>query len=258
MITPTDVELKVGESKELTAEVLPVNATNKKITWSSSDDSILTVDQNGKITAVKTGKATVIVSTEDGGKHAFCNVVIQAKAGATENVAVTDITMDTKTITLALKKTKTLKAVVVPSNATNKEIRYTSSVPSVATVDQNGKVKAVKPGVTVITVKAGNIVKNVTIKVKPSKVTSLKKKTVSGNKVKLTWKKQKNVSGYKVYRYNAKTKKYKLCKSTKKNTVTLTKLKKNTTYKFKVRAYKKSGSTYVYGSYSKTIKVKVK
>ena len=93
---------------------------------------------------------------------------------------------------------------------------------------------------------------------KPSKVTGVKKKSVGKRSVKLTWKKQKNVTGYIVYRYNEKSKKYKIYKRVKKNTVTVSGLKRGKLYKYKIRAYKEYESCTLYGLYSKVIKIKKK
>ena len=93
---------------------------------------------------------------------------------------------------------------------------------------------------------------------KLAKVTGLKKKKVNRNSIKLVWKKQKKVTGYQVYKYNAKKKKYVLYKTTKKNAITIKGLKKNTTYKVKVRAYKGKKSARTYGKFSAVLKVKTK
>ena len=66
----TSLSLTEGASEKLLATVSPANATNKSVTWSSSDDSVATVDANGKVTAVKAGTATITVRTVDGGKTA--------------------------------------------------------------------------------------------------------------------------------------------------------------------------------------------
>ena len=87
----------------------------------------------------------------------------------------------------------------------------------------------------------------------PKKVTALKKSVVKG-KVKLSWKKQTGITGYKVYKYNTKSKKYKIYKTTSKNYILL-KCKKNKQYKFKVRAYIKGDTSNVYGKLSKVIKI---
>ena len=72
--------LTEGETQTLTATVLPDNATNKKVSWSSSNDAVVSVDQNGAVTAVKEGTATISVTTEDGGKTASCEVTVKAES----------------------------------------------------------------------------------------------------------------------------------------------------------------------------------
>ena len=257
LVEPGTVEMTEGETKALTVTVLPVNADNQNIRFTTSDESVVTVDAEGNLNAVAAGKATIIVVTEDGSKTAFCNVTVKGKEQTITTVKVTAIQMDTTPVTLNLKKSKNLNVQVLPTNATNKTVTFKSSDTKVAVVDARGKVTSVAPGIAIITVQAdGNITKSVTIKVKPAKVTSVKRKVYRSGKVKLSWKKQKGVTGYEVYRYNTKAKKYKLYKRTSKNYITITKLKKNTTYKFRVKAYKKSGSTVIRGNYSNVLKIK--
>ena len=75
-INPTELSLSVGKSETLTATVSPINATNKKVNWVSSNTSIATVDGNGKVTAVALGSATITATTEDGGFEATCSVTV--------------------------------------------------------------------------------------------------------------------------------------------------------------------------------------
>ena len=74
----TSITLTEGDSQTLTATVYPSNATNKNVSWKSSDESVATVS-NGKVTALKAGTATITVTTEDGGKTATCQVTVEAK-----------------------------------------------------------------------------------------------------------------------------------------------------------------------------------
>ena len=255
-LNESNLTLTVGESQTLTATILPVDATNQKLVWYSSDEKVATVDSDGKVTAMADGAATIVAQAEDGGIAAFCTVTVKKKEALVTTIAVKDISVDTSAIILPLKKTKTLKATVLPTNATEQKITYTSSNSSVATVSSTGMIKAVAPGVAIIKVKAGSVEKKVTIKVKPGKVTSITKKNLSKTKIRLSWKKQSKVTGYKVYRYNTKTGTYKLYKITKKNYVSVANLKKNTTCKFKIKAYKKSGSVVINGDYSKIYTIK--
>ncbi|MDE7380151.1 MAG: Ig-like domain-containing protein, partial [Clostridia bacterium] len=77
-ISPASAEITEGETRTVTANVLPSNATNKKVSWSSSNTAVATVNENGTITAVKAGTATITVTTEDGNKTSTCAVTVEA------------------------------------------------------------------------------------------------------------------------------------------------------------------------------------
>ena len=142
----TSVELEEGEDRMLTATVNPENASNKNVTWSSSDPSVVSV-VNGYIVALKTGRATITVMTEDGGKTATCEVTVNTKT-----VPVTSVSLDKTSVELIEGDVLTLTVTINPSNASNKNVTWSSSNPSVATVS-NGKVTALKVGNATITVK---------------------------------------------------------------------------------------------------------
>ena len=143
----TELTLTEGETETLTATVKPDNADNRKVTWSSDKTDVATVDGAGKVTAVKPGEAVVTVTTEDGGKTATCKVTVKAKA-----VNVTEVTLDKTELTLTEGETETLTATVKPDNADNRKVTWSSDKTDVATVDGAGKVTAVKPGEAVVTV----------------------------------------------------------------------------------------------------------
>ena len=124
--------LEIGESAVLTAQVLPENASNRTVRWRSSDPSIATVDENGRVTLIAEGEAVISVITEDGDKTAFCTV--------TSPVAVKGIRLNKTAITLRPGETDILQGAVLPENATNTEIVWTSSRPAVAEVTQTGTV----------------------------------------------------------------------------------------------------------------------
>ena len=78
--------MKEGESETLIATILPDNADNKKVYWDSNNKHVATVDENGKVTAVKAGEAYVTVKTDDGGKTATCKVLVTGMvSGGTDN-----------------------------------------------------------------------------------------------------------------------------------------------------------------------------
>ena len=140
-IDKTSLELAVGETEQLTATVKPDDATDKNVSWISSDESIAKVD-NGKVTAVNAGKAIIIAKC--GGKTAECAVTVTVPTGS--------VTLDKTSLSLAVGETAQLTATVKPDDATDKNVAWTSSDESVAKVD-NGKVTAVKAGKATITAK---------------------------------------------------------------------------------------------------------
>ena len=140
----TTLNLNPGKEGTLTATITPDNATNQNVTWKSSDTKVATVD-NGLVTAVAEGTATITVTTEDGSKTARCTVTV-----TTATVPVTGVTLDPTSLTLDVNQTATLTATITPSNATNQNVTWTSDNPSVATVS-GGVVTAVAPGEATIT-----------------------------------------------------------------------------------------------------------
>ena len=139
----TSASLKVGDNVKLTPTVLPNNATNKAVTWATSDSNVATVN-DGLVSAIKSGSATITVTTVDGNKKATCTItVIQPVSG---------VVLDKQSHTLNVGENFTLTATVNPVDADNKEVTWSSSNTSVATVN-NGVVTAVKAGTTTITVK---------------------------------------------------------------------------------------------------------
>ena len=137
-LNKTSTSIQVGGTETLTATVSPKDAANKKVTWKSSNAAIASVDANGKVTGVKAGEATITVTTEDGGKTATCLVTVEA----VPVVAVTGVTLNKTSLKLYTRDSETLTATVAPAGATNKNVIWTSSEPTVATVDANGKVTA--------------------------------------------------------------------------------------------------------------------
>ncbi|WP_419002911.1 Ig-like domain-containing protein, partial [Anaerotignum lactatifermentans] len=149
-LNKTELALEVGKTGTLEAKVEPSDATNKNVTWSSSNSEVATVD-NGVVTAVSAGEAIITVTTEDGAKTATCKVTVNAP----QTVPVTGVTLDKAELTLEKGSTGTLKATVEPQNATNNTVTWSSSNPEFATVD-NGVVTAVSAGEAIITAKAGD------------------------------------------------------------------------------------------------------
>lgn len=141
-----DITVNVGNTITLVANINPDVASDKTVTWTSSDTSVATVDKDGVVRGVKTGSTTITAKTNDGGFEASCTVnVINAVMG---------ITISDNSIMLYPNKTKQLKASVTPADADNQSIVWESSDDDVATVSATGLVTSVAPGTATITAKS--------------------------------------------------------------------------------------------------------
>ena len=158
----TSASLKVNENITLTATVTPANATDKTVTWSSSNDGIATV-KDGVVTAVSLGTATV--TAQSGDKTATCEITVEA-------TPVTSVTLDKTSVSLKVKETATLTATVAPDDATDKTVTWTSSNDGIVSVD-DGVVTALKLGTATITAKAGDQTATCEITVEATPVTSI-------------------------------------------------------------------------------------
>jgi uncharacterized protein YjdB len=157
------MNLVVSGSEALTATVTPSNASNKNVTWSSSNEAVATVI-DGFVTGESAGTAIITVRTVSGGFTDSCTVTVTSGAGTT--VPVTGVTLDKKSISLGIDNTDALTATVLPENASNKNVIWTSSNNDVATVS-NGLVKGVSSGTATITVMTidGNFTDSCTVAV---------------------------------------------------------------------------------------------
>ena len=159
--------LAVGESITLTATVSPDNATNKSVTWSSDDEAVATVDENGNVSANSVGTATITATAD--GVTAECTIIVEEKV-----IPVESITLNKTEAEIFVGAEEKLTATVLPEDATNKDVTWTSSDTTIATVDSNGKVTAKSVGTAAIKAKAGDKSATCTIKVNPIKVTGVK------------------------------------------------------------------------------------
>lgn len=147
-LNKTTLGLEVGDTETLTAALTPTDTTDN-ITWTSSDTTVATVDENGEVKALKVGEAT-ITAKANGTVSATCTVTVTAKT-----IAITSVTLNKTTATVEEGETLQLTATVNPETTTeDKTVTWSSSDDTIATVD-NGIVTAVKAGEAVITATAG-------------------------------------------------------------------------------------------------------
>ena len=159
-LSPSHVEIFRGDTFKLSGSVLPTNATFQGLTWESSDPDIISVDENGVVTATEKGSATITVTTKDGGFSKTCSVL--------SKVGVTAVTLDKAEITMnKIGATEQVTATVLPADATNKNVTWTSSDDSIATVDNTGLVEAVSYGsaTTTVTTEDGGYTANCAVNV---------------------------------------------------------------------------------------------
>lgn len=141
-----NISLVVGKQEVLLPNVLPANATNKKVIWKTKNAGIATVDVTGKVTGVAAGKTAIIVTTANNAKTDSCTVTVVAATVPVQSIALTPATA-----TVAVNKTAQITAGITPTNATNKKVAWKSSDDKIATVDATGKVTGKAKGAATIT-----------------------------------------------------------------------------------------------------------
>lgn len=253
-VSPDTLTLtKKGETAQLTAEVTPSYADNKRVTWQSSDEKVATVDENGKVTAVGNGTATITATSVSGSYTATVSVTVKIP------VEIQKLTIEAEKETLTkIGESTELKVKIEPENADLQKLIWKSDNEKVATTDENGKVTAVGNGTAEITVTTedGKITASIMITVKvPDEPTinkttgfrRLRARSVKQTKTSVTlqWNIIKDADGYFVYgnRCNTGTKSYKYRKLATItggdiSTWTQKDLKKGTYYKYVVKAYR--------------------
>ena len=173
-VTPTSITAKVGEGPiQLTATVLPANATNKTVTWISENEQVVKVDSSGKVTII--GAGDTAIKAKAGEKIFTVEVKIEAQSQPQQpqpqqpqepqNVPVQSITVTPASIAAKVGEGPIqLTATVLPTNATSKTVTWTSKNEQVVKVDSSGKVTIIGAGDTAIEAKAGE--KTFTVQVK--------------------------------------------------------------------------------------------
>ncbi len=280
-LSKNQYQMKTGEREQITASVFPENATDKRVTWISSDNSVAEIDSNGTVTAKASGKCMV-----------QCTAVSDSTISQSAEIeAFTDKTEDTGSennpankpagntgpakqnqsiITSASIYTKAIgsKPFSLGANASGGgNLTFVSSNKKAATVSPTGQVSVKSYGTAIITINVSATqgynaaTKTVTVNVVPKKGSLKAVKSPSKKKVKISWKKDKSVTGYEIYVSPKKDFSRETIKRTyKKNTVskTISGWKSKRKYYVKIRGYKKIGKTKYYGAWSNVKKVKIK
>lgn len=253
-VSPDTLTLtKKDETAQLTAEVTPSYADNKRVTWQSSDEKVATVDENGKVTAVGNGTATITATSVSGSYTATVSITVKIP------VEIQKLTIEAEKETLTkIGESTELKVKIEPENADLQKLIWKSHNEKIAIVNENGKVTAVGSGTAEITVTTedGKITASIMITVKvPDEPTinkttgfrRLRARSVKQTKTSVTlqWNIIKDADGYFVYgnRCNTGTKSYKYRKLATItggdiSTWTQKDLKKGTYYKYVVKAYR--------------------
>ena len=146
-LSETALTMRIGESKQLKATVFPENASDKTITWVSSDPAVVSVSSKGEVQAKQNGTAQITAKAANG-RSAICTVIVKP-------VEVESVTLDKTTLELTEGKSAVLKATVAPSNSSDKSLVWSSSNSSIATVS-NGTITAVRAGTAVITARSSS------------------------------------------------------------------------------------------------------
>ena len=145
-LNKSNTTIYTGRTETLTATIQPADATNKAITWTSSNTNVASVN-NGVVTGVSVGTATITVKTTDGGFTATCTVKVEEAP----IVHPTGVSISKTSINLQVGGSETLTATVTPADANNKNVTWSTSDATVAAVDKNGKVTGIKAGNATIT-----------------------------------------------------------------------------------------------------------
>lgn len=141
-VSDTRIALYPNKTKQLKASVTPADADNPNVVWKSNDDEVATVSETGLVTAKMPGMATITVKSVDGEYTATCTVTVGKH--------VSSIILSDTELTMPAGTSETLYATVMPLAAFNKTVTWVSTNPKVATVDEDGNVKALKAGTTTV------------------------------------------------------------------------------------------------------------
>lgn len=247
-----NVELIINKNKtkKITITTKPSNCTVSQIYWSSSNEKIVKVDQQGNTTGISVGQAIITARSVDGSNLIkTCKVSVRA--------AITSLKLNKTKVSLNIEKNKStqLSVKVLPSNAVNNKLNWKSSNTKVVSVDNKGRITAKKVGTARIIVSADGMSASCEVVVTPPAIKSLKASKQTTSTLTLGWTKVNGATGYSIYRYDTRCKKYRKIVDTKSTSYTVSKengktgkrLQSATAYSFKVVSYKEINGKKNYG-----------
>lgn len=169
-IDQTSASIERYTTLQLTATIVPEDATNKKFTWSSSNAFVASIDENGLVTANSEGEVEIFATTEEGNIRAISKIMVTSAS----NIPVSGLTLSSYSEDIKINSSKTITATVLPSDASNKNVSWLSSDESVATVE-NGKIKGVSVGSCTITSKTeeGEFTQTISVNITADTPTSI-------------------------------------------------------------------------------------
>jgi uncharacterized protein YaaQ len=147
VLNKSETTILVGGTEQLAATVLPQNASDTAVFWSSSNSAAASVSNRGLVRGLAEGTADIIAETQDGGYQALCKVTVSSTA-----VAVTGVSLNKENTTILFGGTEQLVATITPANATNQNLTWSSNAPAVASVSEGGMVTGAGVGTAIITV----------------------------------------------------------------------------------------------------------
>jgi uncharacterized protein YjdB len=171
------VSLEPGAKLKLNVSISPANATNKKIRWSSNNQSIVKVNQDGLITAISSGTASIRAASVDGNHETELSVIVKSKPKYR-------LLLSETRVVLSVSQTKLIKASILPADKNRQDLIWSSSNRNVASINKNGLIKAINPGKATIYIKSkdNSLEREVTVIVKKTNQTT----RLSVNRTKLT------------------------------------------------------------------------
>lgn len=168
LIDKTKAVLKVADTLQLNATILPETTTDKRLTWKSADESVAVVDASGKVTAISVGQTHIIVIASSGAS-AMCEISVVLPLAES-------IKLDQTTVSLHVGEISSLTAIIYPEIASDNNVTWSSSDTKIVSVDDDGKITALSEGVAIITATTkdgSNLQANCTVKVSNIVVTSV-------------------------------------------------------------------------------------